>query len=110
MSAPLRDESDGKLKAWPGGGVHYPGGHYEPIFRHATAGEAAVAIVAVPTDLPEYVYCKYCYQTRHPLVLREYIVEPSEMVICSECAYGLAPPARTAVESLKQAPWIEVDR
>jgi hypothetical protein len=108
-SSPLRDDSNGVLKDWPGGGVQFPGGDYVPTFRPSLPGEIPIAIVAVPTDLPEQVSCKYCHDMRRPLILREFTFGvTSEMIICSECAYGLTPSAANAIESLKQAPWLEV--
>lgn len=91
MSYPLKDESAGKLKDWPGGGIYWPGCGYEPTFRAAAPGEAPVAIVidkAEPDD-----YCKYCRKDTAPLTLREEITpgRVTEMTICSECAYGLTP-------------------
>jgi hypothetical protein len=108
-SYPLRDDTKGLLRAWPGGGTRFPTGVYVPTFRAAYPGEELRAVVTVPTDLPERVHCKYCYGDRRPLVLQETVCgETSEMIICSECAYGLSPSASSAIESLRQAPWLEV--
>lgn len=90
MSAPLKDESGGKLKSWPGGGI-FSGGTYEPTFRPAEPGERAVATVVEGGE--QSVYCKYCYANTEPLTLREEVIpgRVTEMTICSQCAHGLTP-------------------
>lgn len=100
MPVPLRDLSGGRLKAWPGGGVYYPDGRYEPTFRPAEPGEKVSATVI--RAKARRVYCKYCYRNCLPLTLRE--EDPGagdavyEMTICSECGSGLTPPCDVKVK------------
>lgn len=92
---PLEDNSGGKLKGWPGGGVLYPNGIYQPVFRPAKPGERAAAFVV---DSPEdSVYCKYCYAEVPPLLLHEQSIsgQVTHMTICSQCGAGLTPPEET---------------
>lgn len=90
MSAPLRDDSRGQLKAWPGGGITYPGGTYQPTFRPAFPDERPAATVV--ESIEQSIYCKYCNEDTLPLALREEYDCVTEMTICSQCAYGLTPP------------------
>lgn len=96
MSAPLKDESGGKLKSWPGGGCYPAGGGYVPTFRPAEPGERPVATVVESSE--KSVYCKYCYEDTTPLTLREEVIpgHVSEMTICAECSCGLTSPEETS--------------
>lgn len=92
MSYPLKDDSGGKLKAMPGGGIYLAGGGFKPTFHPAAPGEAHAAMVVDKSEPP--VYCKYCYTDVAPLTLREEVIpgRVTEMTICSVCASGLTPP------------------
>lgn len=90
--APLRDLSGGILNAWPGGFCLHPNGNRDYTFRPAEPDENPVAEVHPFKDRTS-IYCKYCCQDVVPLALHELVGgRLHQMLICSECAYGLTPP------------------
>lgn len=90
--SPLRDDSCGALKSWPGGAVMLPGSPPVDIFRRCEPDEVPAARVVASPE--ESVWCKYCAADTLPLLLLEEVVpgRRTAMTICAECAYGLTPP------------------